>query len=169
MSKRQLSPTEAFELRQALHIATLDALMASQRWNPGELVFQGGTSLHLAHGSPRFSEDLDFLVSDSLNLAPIAASVCERLSDLGWLPDDAALTVGKTRDGRNPYSFVVSIGGENIIGSVRVKVELWQTNGRILSGLQVVVAPVRLARGALAGMQTFVPTAELAEIHADKV
>jgi hypothetical protein len=39
----------------------------------------------------------------------------------------------------------------------------------VLSGLKVVVAPVRLARGPAAGMQAFVPTAELAEIHADKV
>lgn len=61
MPKRQISASEAFDLRQALHVATLDALMASRRWEPGDLVFQGGTSLHLAHGSPRFSEDLDFL------------------------------------------------------------------------------------------------------------
>jgi len=27
-----------------------------------QLTFQGGTSLRLCHGSPRFSEDLDFVI-----------------------------------------------------------------------------------------------------------
>ena len=50
MPKRHLTPTEAFDLRQALHMATLDALMSSRRWEPGDLVFRGGTSLHLVYG-----------------------------------------------------------------------------------------------------------------------
>jgi hypothetical protein len=50
MPKRHLTAAEAFDLRQALHVATLDALMASRRWEPGDLAFQGGTSLHLVHG-----------------------------------------------------------------------------------------------------------------------
>lgn len=74
MPKRHLTAAEAFDLRQALHVATLDALMASRRWEPGDLAFQGGTSLHLVHGSPRFSEDLDFLVNSSLKLNSISAA-----------------------------------------------------------------------------------------------
>ena len=57
MPKRRLTPAQAFDLRQALHVGTLDALMGSRRWEPGDLVFQGGTSLHLAYGSPRYSEN----------------------------------------------------------------------------------------------------------------
>jgi predicted nucleotidyltransferase component of viral defense system len=169
MAKRRLTATEAFDLRQALHVATLDALMASRRWAPGDLVFQGGTSLHLAHGSPRFSEDLDFLVNSALKLDAIGASVQARLSGTSWLPGDAVLTVGKARDGRNPHAFVVSISGPELIGAVRVKVEMWQTAATALSAIKAVVAPVRLARGPAAGMQAFVPTADLPEIYADKV
>ncbi len=89
MPKRRLTPTEAFDLRQALHVATLDALMASRRWEPADLAFQGGASLHLAHGSPRYSEDLHFLVDASLNLQALA----DQLKDSGWKlgglsPDD---------------------------------------------------------------------------------
>ncbi len=89
MPKRRLTPTEAFDLRQALHVATLDALMASRRWEPADLAFQGGASLHLAHGSPRYSEDLHFLVDASLNLLALA----DQLKDSGWKlgglsPDD---------------------------------------------------------------------------------
>jgi len=167
--RRVLTPSEAFDLRQALHVATLEALVLSRRWEPGELAFQGGTSLHLVHGSPRFSEDLDFLVSNTLNLDAISASVQARLQDMPWLPQGTALQVGKAKDGHNPHAFMVSLGGPDVIGAVRVKVELWLTDPEPLSSVKIAVAPVRLATGPAAGMQTFVPTADLAEIYADKV
>ena len=169
MTKRQLTATDAFDLRQALHVATLDALMASRRWQPGDIVFQGGTSLHLAHGSPRFSEDLDFLVNASLRLDSVSESIKIRLEGTHWLPSDTHLTVSKAKDGRNPHAFVVTIGGAEVLGAIRVKVEMWQTAESALSTIKATVAPVRLARGPAAGMQTFVPTADLAEIYADKV
>lgn len=169
MAKRPRTSTETFNLRQALQVATLDALMASRRWEPGDLVFQGGTSLHLAHGSPRFSEDLNFLVNSSLRLDAISAAVYTRLAHTHWLPADTQVSVSKAKDGRNPHAFVVSIGGPGVIGTARVKVELWQTSETALSAIKVVVAPVRLASGPAAGMQAFVPTADLMEIHADKV
>lgn len=169
MPKRTLTATEAFDLRQALHVAALDALMASRRWAPGDLVFQGGTSLHLAHGSPRFSEDLDFLVNASLKLDSLSDAVQARLADLAWLPPGTHLNVSKAKDAHNPHAFVITVSGVDVIGSVRVKIELWQTHGQALSAIKAVVAPVRLARGPAAGMQTFVPTADLPEIYADKV
>lgn len=169
MAKRQLTAGEMFELRQALHVAVLDALMASRRWQPGDLIFQGGTGLHLAHGSPRYSEDLGFLVNASLKLTAIEGAVQNRLAATSWLPTDMHLVVGKSKDGHNPHAFVVSITGPAVIGAVRVKVELWQTDAIAMSSVKVIVAPVRLARGPAAGMQVFVPTAEAAEIYSDKV
>ncbi len=170
MPKRRLTSTEAFDLRQALHLATLDALMASRRWEPGDLVFQGGTSLHLVHGSPRYSEDLDFLVNASLNLQSLAKAVEARMEGASWLvPADARLTVSKAKDARNPHTFVVAIGGPDLIGAVRVKVELWRVKESALSAVRTAVTPVRLAHGAASGIQTFVPTAELPEIYVDKV
>lgn len=167
--KTVLSASEQFELRQALHVAVLDALIASRRWSPGELVFQGGTSLHLAHGSPRFSEDLDFLVSGAMNLEAIGASVQARLCDTAWLPRGTQLVVSKAKDGHNPHAFVVSVGGAGVIGAVRVKVELWKTTKESMAPLSVEVATVRLASGPAAGAQAFVPTASLREIYVDKV
>lgn len=169
MAKRPLTAAEAFDLRQALHVATLEALMASRRWEPGDLVFQGGTSLHLAHGSPRFSEDLGFLVNASLRLDAISQAVHARLVNVRWLPAGTTLSVSKARDGRNPHAFVVGIGGPGVIGAVRVKVKLWQAKAAALAAVKVVVTPVRTASGPAAGMQAFVPTAELSEIFADKV
>lgn len=169
MGKRQLSPAEAFDLRQALHVAVLEALMASRRWAPGELIFQGGTSLHLVHGSPRFSEDLDFLVQDSLKLGSIGASIQARLAGTPWLPADMELSVTTPKDGRNPHVFDVAVSGDGVLGSVRVKVELWQTPAEALKPLATAVHPVRLIVGRAAGAQAFVPTLELKEIFVDKV
>ena len=169
MPKHLLSASQAFDLRQALHVATLDALLASRRWAPGELIFRGGTSLHLTHGSPRYSEDLDFLVNASLKLDAIGNAVLARLEALAWMPLGSRVTLKKAKDVRNPHAFVVSITGDNVIGVVRVKVELWQTAAVAMQQLKVVVAPVRLAGGLAAGMQTFVPTADVREIYADKV
>lgn len=169
MAKRVLSAAESFALRQSLQVVTLDALMASRRWSPGDLIFQGGTSLHLAHGSPRFSEDLDFLVGSSLNLDAIAESTRKGLAGTAWIPKDADLTVTKAKEGKNLHSFVVSIGGEQVLGAVRVKIELWRTDPTTMAGIKTVVSPVRLASGPGAGMQAFVPTAQTSEIYADKV
>ncbi len=164
-----MKPEQAFDLRQALHVATLDALLASRRWEPGELLFQGGTSLHLAHGSPRFSEDLDFLVNSSLKLESLSKAVRSRLVGASWLTQGLEISVTPAKEGRNPHTFVVSVGGAEVIGAVRVKVELWKTQASTMAAMKAVVAQVRLANGPAAGMQAFVPTAELPEIYADKV
>lgn len=169
MGKRQLAPAEAFDLRQALHVAVLEALMASRRWAPGELIFQGGTSLHLVHGSPRFSEDLDFLVADSLKLGSIGSAIQSRLAGTPWLPADMALSVTTPKDGRNPHVFDVAVSGDGVLGSVRVKVELWAAPHDALKPLATAVSPVRLIVGRAAGAQAFVPTLELKEIFVDKV
>ena len=170
MPKRHLTAAQAFDLRQALHVATLDALMASRRWEPGDLVFQGGTSLHLAYGSPRYSEDLDFLVNSSLNLQSIAAAVQARLEGAsGLVPQGAKLVVSKAKDAPNPHTFVVAIGGPDLIGAVRVKVKLWRAPDSTVNAVKSTVSPIPLVSGAASGLQTLVPTAELTELYVEKV
>lgn len=164
-----MSASEASELRHTLHVAVLDALMASRRWAPGDLIFQGGTSLHLVHGSPRFSEDLDFLVRSTLDLGSIGSAIQARLERSAWIPRDARLSITTAKDDRNPHTFDVVVGGPSIIGSVRVRVEFWQTPEEAMKPLTVVVSPVRLASGPNAGAQAFVPAAVEREIYADKV
>lgn len=169
MPKRSLSPAEAFELRQALHLCTLDALMGARRWEAGELIFQGGTSLHLSHGSPRFSEDLDFLVRRDLKVETLRTQLQARLEAQPWIPRDLHLQVKAAKHDHNPVTFVVALSGEDVIGAVRVKLELWKTAPEAIAGVQASVAPVRLISGPAAGATAHVPTAELEEIYADKV
>lgn len=169
MAKRQLTAAQAFDLRQALHVAVLDALMTSRRWEPGEIAFQGGTSLHLVHGSPRFSEDLDFLVLDDVKLGAIEEGVKRRLEGTWWIPPDMQVSVNAAKADRNPYVFDVTLSGAGVIGSVRVKVELWRAPKVALAPLTVVLETVRVASGAAAGAQAFVPSLDQHEIFVDKV
>ncbi len=162
--KRTLSAQEQHLLRNALQTATIDALMASRRWEPGDIAFQGGTSLHLAHGSARFSEDLDFMVRGGLSLAGLSAKVLDKLNLPASIPADLKLSVTRGKDAKNPHSFDVVLSGPYVLGSVKVKIELWQTVDAALRSLQVQVSTVTSAAG-----QAFVPTLTLDEIFADKV
>lgn len=164
-SKRPLSATEQHRYRQILQSATIGALMDSRRWAPGDLAFQGGTSLHLVHGSARFSEDLDFMVRGGLSLGDLAKSVQRRLQRLPGVPPELSVTVSTPTGERNPHAFMVTLGGPNVIGSAKVKVELWSTPGEALDSLKLLIKPIASPSGA----QAFVPTLSLDEVVADKV
>jgi predicted nucleotidyltransferase component of viral defense system len=162
--KRVLSPQNQQILREVLQTATLAALMNSRRWEPGDLAFQGGTSLHLAHGSARFSEDLDFLVRGGLSLGGMAKQVQNKLRLPPDIPADLSVTVTHGKDQRNPHMFYVTLSGPQVVGSAKVKVELWQAQAAALQSLQLKISTVTSPTG-----QAFVPTLTLGEIFADKV
>ena len=165
VKKRSLTTEDQQRFRAILQSATISALMDSRRWQPGELAFQGGTCLHLAHGSARFSEDLDFRVRGGLSLQGLSKEVQRRLQLLPGVPADMAVTVAPSKEARNPHAFMVTLGGPNVIGSAKVKIELWQTNEAALNSLKLVVRAIP----SPTGNQAFVPTLTLEEIFADKV
>jgi predicted nucleotidyltransferase component of viral defense system len=163
-AKRTLSTADQQRLRATLQTATLAALMDSRRWQPGDLAFQGGTSLHLAHGSARFSEDLDFMVRGGLSLAGLAAQVQRKLRLPPDIPADLGVAVTGGSDARNPHIFYVTLSGPTVLGGVKVKIELWLTDAQALKSLSLKVSTVTSSAG-----QAFVPTLTLEEIFADKV
>lgn len=163
--KRSLTAEDQQRFRSILQSATISALMDSRRWQPGELAFQGGTCLHLAHGSARFSEDLDFRVRGGLSLQGLSKEVQRRLQLLPGVPADMAVTVAPSKEARNPHAFMVTLGGPNVIGSAKVKIKLRQTHEAALNSLKLVVRAIP----SPTGNQAFVPTLTLEEIFADKV
>ena len=164
IKKRLLAAQEQQLLREILQTATLAALMDARRWQPGDLAFQGGTSLHLAYGSVRFSEDLDFLVRGGLSLAGLAKQVQNKLRLPPDIAADLRVSVSPSKDLRNPHMFYVTLSGPQVLGSAKVKVALWQAQPDSLKGLAIKVSTLRSAAG-----QAFVPTLTLDEIFADKV
>ncbi len=164
-SKRPLSPADLQRFRDLLQTATIGALMDSRRWEPGDLAFQGGTCLHLAHGSVRFSEDLDFMVRGGLSLEGLSKQVQRRLQQLPGVPPDMGVMVTSAKDARNPHAFMVTLGGANVIGSAKVKIELWSTSEAAMQSLKLLVKSI----ASPTGVQAFVPTLTLEEVLADKV
>jgi hypothetical protein len=162
--KRTLSAQDESYLRNVLQTAPLAALMDSRRWAPGDLAFQGGTSLHLAHGSARFSEDLDFMVRGGLSLKGLSREVQKRLRLPPDISPDLSVTVTPIKDERNPHSFYVTLSGTQVIGSAKVKIELWRTPASAMHALTLKVSTISSSAG-----QAFVPTLTLTEIFADKV
>lgn len=164
LKKRVLSAQDQHLLREILQIATIAALMDSRRWEPGDIVFQGGTSLHLAHGSARFSEDLDFMVRGGLSLDGLSKQVQKKLRLPPDIPADLSLSVATGKGHRNPHMFYVTLSGPLVLESAKVKIELWQTQEAALKSLQLKISTMASPAG-----QAFVPTLTLAEIFADKV
>lgn len=163
-AKRTLSNPDQQRLRAVLQTATLTALMDSRRWQPGDIAFQGGTSLHLAHGSARFSEDLDFMVRGGLSMTGLAAQVQRKLRLPPDIPADLQVSVSRGKEPHNPHIFYVTLSGLTVLGSVKVKIELWQTDAVALKSLNLKVSTITSSAG-----QAFVPTLTLDEIFADKV
>lgn len=63
-SKRErLSQETQTEIAQLMQFLLLDGIFHNKKWETKDLVFHGGTSIHIAWASPRHSEDLDFLLN----------------------------------------------------------------------------------------------------------
>ncbi len=169
MAKRPLNQQESFELQQILHVATLESIMAARRWEPGQLLFHGGTSLHLVHGSPRHSEDLDFMVDQSIDVKKIAASVKLRMTGATWLPPGSRLDVIKVKADGRMGSFIVALTSDRFPETVKLKVELWGTPDHALRAIASRVEPVRLHVHQGATMGAYVQTVARTEVMADKL
>src|SRR5690606_3354034 len=119
------------EMAQLLLLA---GLAESSQWEARDIVFHGGTSLHLGWASPRFSEDLDFLLNK------------ERMSEMGKTRQevvsrmerytrhlDARLHVelkDKSTSRMGRYNLVISKDG--VIGTPVVNSEFWAVDDSYL-------------------------------------
>jgi predicted nucleotidyltransferase component of viral defense system len=116
---------------QMVHTIYLDALMSESGLTCEQIVFHGGTSLHLSWRSPRFSEDLDFLLSKSIcNLDAITekikSAICERF--LAIDPGFAVEIRDKTRNPDRMPAYQIVVSNSAYIGNVMVKAEFWRVD-----------------------------------------
>lgn len=70
-------------LKEALQVSALEHLYLLPESN--SVTFQGGTCLRLLYGGPRYSEDLDFVVSDFAELQDIFKKVASSMEKTGSL------------------------------------------------------------------------------------
>lgn len=183
-ARRHLTSDEALAAAEALHVALLDGIARARRWARSELAFQGGTSLHLAYGSPRASEDLDFIVASDKGLDAVMRSAIghARAFVRQAVGPDAELEL-KARQAdpasgepRNPRIFTVALRSPEFLESVKVRVEFWVATPAAAADYATEVRPARISQAALmhrpvrlAISQAILPTARLSEIFADKI
>jgi hypothetical protein len=181
-AKRTFTPTEWLHLTELVQAAALSGLTASRRWEAGELVFQGGTSLHLIYGSPRFSEDLDFIARSDVGLASaLGGSLAHvRASLAREFPLIEVKVKARDPEGavdpRNPRVFTLTLSEPNWHQALRVKVEFYVVGEQAVNAYGSHVQPVGKPAAPKGAPQfrvdiapTFIEAAELVEILSDKI
>ena len=117
-------------------IAALEGLMTSTAWSCQQLAFHGGTSLHLSWQSPRFSEDLDFLLSDQVQDVGEAMEKVRQQVQASFHAVDANYAIelkDRTRDTRRLPRFDLLVSHPGFLGKARIKLEFWRVDEEYLS------------------------------------
>jgi predicted nucleotidyltransferase component of viral defense system len=128
MINRHITAEEKKHWSALGHLLTLEAIAEVTEWSGDKLAFQGGTSLHLSWNSPRFSEDLDFLLEESAakRLSKVMGAVSHRVQERLALIDPAFKVQMKDKSRERMGDFRLTLSKPGIIGSVMLKAEFWK-------------------------------------------
>jgi predicted nucleotidyltransferase component of viral defense system len=131
MKKRPLSQAMYAKWARNAHAFYLDALMQESSIECKQIAFHGGTSLHLSWNSPRFSEDLDFLLArEARDISGISSRVLHRVREQ-FIRIDPRFNVdlrNKTKDPDRMLAYHLVVSHPEVIGNVMVKVEFWRVD-----------------------------------------
>ena len=179
LNKRcHLTANEKTMLSQTLQLFTLDGLAEGLSDATGRLVFHGGTSISTTLGSPRWSEDLDFVISPTmardlenlrLQIEKIASDrIAEITPGARFSLVDKGKARGKVREG-DPGEVVRWVGRWEHpmrIGVVKIKNEFYIAEPDIVKTYET-----RAARPTAIGIdcRNDLPCATLATIWSDKI
>jgi len=174
MAKRPLSIPERTQWAALGHVLLLQSLMQSTDWTSKEFAFHGGTSLHLIWESPRFSEDLDFLLDARAaeRLANVIGKAAERMRDQLLMIDPAFVleVKDKSTDRMGHYQF--SLTKPDVLGKAMVKAEFWKVSPTYLERYDTAgrspAVPADLG-GVRLRVDAMLPAATLASALADKL
>lgn len=172
-TRKPITSDQLREWATAAQLRFLDAVMRCGAWMPHELAFHGGTSLHMSWASPRFSEDLDFLIDSSYadRLPKIVKQVERRLRG-EFLADDPGLSVeirNKTKDDSRLGNFHIVVSHENVIGNAMVKAEFWMVDAAYLANYPTTFRTPAVPGNVVAKVSSPIPAAELTTAYADKL
>ncbi|WMD23912.1 nucleotidyl transferase AbiEii/AbiGii toxin family protein (plasmid) [Achromobacter seleniivolatilans] len=176
LKRQPLPSTTKHQWSVLLQTLLIAGFVERSRWTREEAVFHGGTSLKLGWGSPRWSEDLDFLVKkDHLQEAErhIHSAVAFARAHLARI--DAALQLevsGKTTGRMARYA--VSMTKPGLLGKAMVKAEFWGVEDSYLerypSAPRLPEPPQELAQaGYFVRVSSMLPMATLNAVMCDKL
>lgn len=171
--KRHLDPDTARRWSDMAHICFIDALTSSAPMAASQIAFHGGTNLHLSWRSPRFSEDLDFLIEEVFadKMDVIMKKAEKRLREL-ISARDPSLQVeirDKSKAGSKLLNYRVIITEPMVIGQAMVKAEFWQVSADYMSGYETnFVFPMKDG-DVVSRVTQPIPAATLTAAYADKL
>ncbi|MBS0420021.1 MAG: nucleotidyl transferase AbiEii/AbiGii toxin family protein [Proteobacteria bacterium] len=150
----------------------LNALMADPGVQYEHIAFHGGTSLHFSWRSPRFSEDLDFLLArDAGQIHSIVKKAGEKVAE-AFRADDPRFSVelkGKTRLDERMIAYELRVSHPDYMGESLVKVEFWRVTPQYLAGYPVALrSPIQPGQ-MVSRISNPVPAATLETAYCDKL
>lgn len=173
-----ISHTEARQLASAVQDIMLTHFGANASLNKGNIVFHGGTALGAVHGSPRFSEDLDFLLNreafqaggkdlpTALNeimeagVSKIRDAIIERKDvDIDFSVDATLKTSRKSWEPGHPGTYTIELTSPNRRGKLKTVCEFWPTNPEYLAAYET-LPDQQLSEDALAQSHAMINTVE---------
>lgn len=174
-NKATLTTPERWLIASDIQAILLDEIFAETEWTARDGIFHGGTGLHLAHDSPRLSEDLDFMIAepalDALEGAAGARIVDRtRMRVEGMLPGSALDFKSRDR-GPGPDRLVtwdLRWRHPNRMGKVMVKLEFYATAPEALADYAS-YAEMRLPGLRRVKLRVEIPVPHLRSAWADKV
>ncbi len=164
-----LSREENFEIASIMHAMILDELMRCTKWAKSDAVFHGGTSLSIIRNSARFSEDLDFMITEEAEdgLEGAVKKVRDRIAvTLNSHYPGGTLELRGPR-GREISNWVFVWSHPSRRGSVQVKAEFLVTKKNFLANYASThVVP---GNGSPVLVRSHVPVPVLVSAWADKI
>ena len=175
--RRPIRKDEIRDWMSMIHVLFIDGLSMSAELSLARIAFHGGTNLHLSWNSPRFSEDLDFLVSkDFARRIGAAMSKIETRMQQVIANHDPGFRIeirDKTRDPDRMLDHRIVMTREGVIGQAMVKAEFWQVEAGYFkeydSKFLIQKPGVSMPDGPLVALSTPIPAASLQASFADKV
>lgn len=171
MKKTPLPPALALDWASAAHAFYLDALMSESMLSSKQIAFHGGTSLHLSWKSPRYSEDLDFLLTrESIDLKAISNRIQRAVAEHFFSLDPGFIVElrDKTKDLERMPVYQLVVSHPKFYGSVMVKAEFWRVTPEYLANYPTQFkSPV--PHGDMVSRVGPVPAATLETAYCDKL
>ena len=167
-----LSPKLASQWAASAQYYFLDALMTDPGIQYEQIAFHGGTSLHFSWRSPRFSEDLDFLLArDAGEIHGIVKKAGEKVAE-AFRADDPRFAIelqDKTRHDERMIAYSLRVSHPDYIGKSLIKVEFWRVTPEYLAKYPVTLrSPIQPGQ-MVSRISNPVPAATLETAYCDKL
>jgi len=176
VKKQRATHEELREWAGALQFAFVEALPQVTGWTPQQAIFHGGTSLAMCWHSPRFSEDLDFLLDEAIaddpaQLDSLFAKVLARMREVLVLthPKLHIEMREKSRDARGRIRRHFVATQDDRFERSMMQVEMLGVSRAYLQGIDATYAFPMRAGDVITRSVTEIPVATQRALLADKI